>query len=192
MGAITVDRLSAEEFLALPAPARGELIEGRVVAMTASGAAHSGIAIAIASALWAWNQQQRRGLVGGSDLGCVLARDPDTVRVPDVAFVSWDRLGDQVPEGFCPVAPDLVVEVVSPTDRRDQVLARVSGWLAAGTLAVWVVWPASQQVWVCRAEADPVVLGPGETLATEELLPGFALAVDEVFAVVRRAEPPSA
>ena len=178
--------LTAEEFLGRCGEAQAELIAGKVVEMAPAGGKHGRLGTKILAAAEAWCDQTGRGLAFGPDTGFILARDPDTVRVPDAAYVSWDRLGGAVPVGFIPAAPELAVEVVSPSDRRADVLAKAGAWLDVGTLAVCLVWPDSAQVWVCRPDADPQVLGAGEVLTAEEVMPGFALPVD---AILSAAEP---
>ncbi len=185
-----VETVTADEFARLPEPSRAELIAGKVVEMAPAGAGHGSIAMQIAHALCAWNDDHQLGTVAPGDCGFILSREPDTVRVPDVAFISWARLRGPVPDGFYPMAPDLAVEVVSPTDRRGDVMAKISDWLNAGTQLVWVVWPRSDSLWVCRADADPQILGPTDELRAADLLPGFALSVSRILGAARCQPPP--
>lgn len=186
----TVERLTAEEFYLRCTDERAELIEGKVVPMAPAGGSHGAFSTKLAGALLRWAEETGAGVVVSGETGFILARDPDTVRAPDAAYIAWERLGDRVPDAFCPVAPDLAVEVVSPSDRRADVLAKVGAWLAAGTRVVWVVWAESQRIWVCRPDTDPAILGPGEALISEDVLPGFSLPVDAVFAATRRPDRP--
>ena len=116
------------------------------------------------------------------DPGFTLARNPDTVRAPDIAYVSRERLDGPVPHGFGEFAPDLAVEIQSPTDRPGAVLAKVGGWLTAGSHLVWVVDPIRQLVTVYRADGSQTLLGVHDVLRGESLLPGFSLSLDELFA----------
>lgn len=181
--------LTADEFLARYGDERAELIEGKVVVMTYDGGGHGRRGNRLASALETWCEEAGLGAAFGSETGFLLHRDPDTVRVPDAAVVLWERLGDEVPEGVIPCAPDLAVEVVSPTDRRGDVMAKVGVWLNAGTAVVVVIWPRSDCISLNRQDVDPVYLGPGDTLTVEDVLPGFALAVDAVLGATKRHPP---
>ncbi len=108
-----------------------------------------------------------------AETGFKLASDPDTVRAADVAFVSNDRLPTPLPVGYAELAPDLVVEVLSPGDRPAGVLAKIADWLAAGSLLVWVIDPQRRQARVYRADGSESLLGDAEALDGEDVLPGF-------------------
>ena len=119
----------------------------------------------------------------GAETGFKIAQDPDTVRAPDAAFIRADRIGGKLPQGFFPGAPDLAVEVLSPDDRASEVIAKVENWLAAGCRSVWVVDPKTQTVSVYRPDRKAIVLKSTDTLTDADLLPGFAAAVAEIFAL---------
>jgi len=121
------------------------------------------------------------GLVVAAETGFTLARDPDTVRAPDVGFVSRERVPDPLPKGYAEFAPDLAVEVLSPDDRPGEVLAKVADWLNAGSRLVWVVDPDQRLVRVYRADGSESLLGAHDLLVGEEVLPGFACPVADVF-----------
>lgn len=121
------------------------------------------------------------GVVFGAETGFLIARDPDTVRAPDVAFVSAGRVGATLPKGFFPGPPDLAVEVLSPEDRASEVLAKVGDWLEAGCRLVWVVDPRTRTVTVYRGLSEVRVLRNGETLSGEDVVPGFSAPVSRVF-----------
>jgi Uma2 family endonuclease len=122
------------------------------------------------------------GLLLSGDPGCWIGRDPDTVRAPDVAFVAANRAPSSPAFGFLEGAPDLAIEVLSPGDRPGEVAAKVQDWLSAGCKAVWLLDPATRSVTVHRPEAAPVRLGPEDELTGDDLLPGFRLQVEEIFA----------
>ncbi len=181
MAIMQTRRLTAEEFAALPDHGgRTELVAGEVVAMAPVGGEHGGATVRLVVALDRW-AGRHGGRALGSDVGFVLRRGPDTVRAPDVALFLGDRCPQPLPRGFLEVPPDLVVEVVSPSDRERDVLAKVGEWLDAGVREVWVAWPAAQRVTVHRAGGDARGYTAAETLASPDLLPGFSLAVAEVF-----------
>ncbi len=181
----TASRLiTAAEFQALPDDGRRlELVRGEVVEMAGTGMEHTVVAMTLGSELSVHVRQHGLGVVGGADAGCWLERDPDTVLIPDAVFWSTARLSaGPLPTSFAEAVPDLVVEVVSPNDKRTDVYRKVAMWLAAGVQVVWVVWPASATVHVYRSDADLRVLGASDTLSGDELLPGFALPLAAVFA----------
>ena len=122
------------------------------------------------------------GLTGDADWGFKLTSDPDIVRAPDVAFVRVDRIpAEGVPPGFWPGAPDLAVEVVSPSDRIADVLEKVQDYLAFGTRLVWVVDPEARKAMIFRRDSPPEVVGPDGELNGEDLVPGFVLRLADVW-----------
>jgi Uma2 family endonuclease len=126
--------------------------------------------------------EHRLGVVGGADFGILLARGPDTVRAPDVVFYRADRLpAGGIPSTYWELAPDLAVEVLSPSDRRGKVLKKVGEYLDAGTHLVWVVDPRRRTAVVYRPEGEPTILGADGILDGEDVLPGFRLALAEVW-----------
>lgn len=110
--------------------------------------------------------------------------DPRKVRRADTAFHRLDRLTAQQAqtEGYMPVVPDLVVEVVSPNDLADEVNEKRVEWLAAGAQLVWVIFPLQQEVHAFPAGGGTVrVFGPADTLTADPVLPGFAAPVADLF-----------
>jgi len=122
-------RLTAEEFFALPLE-RGELVDGEVREERPPKPEHGRIALRIGYHLMRWLEETGRG-VAGVEGGFVLRRDPDRVRSPDVWFLSHERLKEVTREGFYEGAPDLAVEVVSPGEEAEGVLAKVLDYLEA-------------------------------------------------------------
>ena len=137
---------SAEDLLHLPDNGRRfELVKGKIYEMAPAGGRHGRAAI-VTGALLEWHTKPLGlGMVFGVETGYRLARDPDTVRAPDVSFVSSDRLSaEDLPDGFLELAPDLVVEVVSPNDRPGEVREKISEWLEAGTRMAIVLCPRTK------------------------------------------------
>jgi Uma2 family endonuclease len=117
------------------------------------------------------------------EAGYVLRRMPDTVRGPDISFVSNSRVPrDQIPETFIPGAPDLAVEIISPRSRWSEVEERVADYLAGGARLVWLVDPRERRVIVRYPDRPPAVLMGSGTLEGEDVLPGFTLPMAELFA----------
>lgn len=111
--------------------------------------------------------------------GYYLERDPDTVRGPDVAFISKERLDpDAEVLGFGDIVPDLAVEVISPSDTYAEVTAKVNEYLSAGVRMVWVVDPAFHRVTVYPGG---VILSDDDTLSGGEVVPGFSVPLPRLF-----------
>jgi Uma2 family endonuclease len=160
-----------------------ELVKGVLVTMAPPGFGHGGTAAAIAR--HAGNAVERLALGGEVvvEAGFLLGRDPDTVRGPDVAYVSAERLPSRDERArYFEGAPDLAVEVVSPIDTVADVLEKVQEYLAAGTRLVWVAEERTRTVTAYRPDGSAQVLHESETLSGEEVLPGFMLDVRDIFA----------
>ena len=106
----------------------------------------------------------------------------DHVRAPDTAFIRRERVdaAGNV-RGFFPGAPDLAMEVISPSDRYSQVEEKVADWLEAGTMAVIVVDPRRRAVKVHRSLSDASILTDADTLSIEDVVPGWQMTVAEIF-----------
>lgn len=116
------------------------------------------------------------------ETGYLLSRDPDTVRGPDVSFVAAERLRSAPDESaFFPGAPDLAVEIVSPSNRPDEIHAKVADYLAAGCRWVWVVDPVSETVTTYRTLLAPRRFSASDTLDGEDILPGLSLSLPALF-----------
>jgi Uma2 family endonuclease len=170
-----------------PEEGRSELVAGTLVREPPPGERHGGIAAQVATLLLPFVRERGLGWVF-VETGYVLARDPDTVRGPDVSFVSARRLATAARRGpYLVGAPDLAVEVVSPDDTWQKVGAKVAEYLAAGAQAVWVIDPRHQTVTTHLRGRRPMTLGREEILHGEPYLPGLSLAVADLFAFERPA-----
>jgi Uma2 family endonuclease len=172
-------RLKAEEFFALPLE-RGELVDGEVHEEMPPKPEHGRIAGEVFFCIRLWLEETGLG-VAGVEGGFILRRDPDRVRSPDVWFLSHGRLKEVAREGFYEGAPDLAVEVVSPGEEAEAVLAKVLDYLGAGARAVWLVYPELQAVEVYGRGGEGRLLRPGEVLEGGEALPGFRLPLKALF-----------
>lgn len=177
--------LTADDLLRLPDDGfhRYELVKGVLVTMVPPGFGHGDTALTIA---WHARNAVKELSLGGKvvvESGFMLGRDPDTVRGPDVAYVSAERLPlpDQRARYF-EGAPDLAVEVVSPNDTVAEVLEKVQEYLSAGTRLVWVAEERTRTVTAYRPDGSAQVFHESETLTGEDVLPGFTLVVRDIFA----------
>ncbi|MGA7730326.1 MAG: Uma2 family endonuclease [Chloroflexia bacterium] len=181
MSSIAQRLITAEEFWLLPGSKHQELIGGEVVETIPPGGIHAEIAGELVRLLRNWFKQGRGGYAG-VEAGFILARDPDKVRGPDVYFVRPERIpASGVPEAFWPIAPDLAVEVVSPSETADEVREKVRDFLTAGTPMVWTVYPRSREVVVHTADGLARTYADEDVIEFPEVLPGFSCKVAELF-----------
>ncbi len=161
---------------------RVELVRGEVITMAPAGAEHGELAMTLGAFIHAFVHKHRLGVVYAAETGFILARNPDTVRAPDVAFVAAERAAHQRGRaGFFEGPPDLAVEVVSPNDTAEDVEAKVLDYLAAGAKMVWIVRPRARTVTVYRSLREVQVLRPGDALDGGDVLPGFVTPVEALF-----------
>jgi Uma2 family endonuclease len=161
---------------------RHELVTGFVVSEPPAAFRHGEIAAEVFGLLFEFVRRWNLGRVVSADTGLLLARDPDTVRAPDVAFVSRERIEQAgVFRGYFPGAPDLAVEVLSPSERPADVHAKIGDYLEAGARLVWVIDPSRRQVRVHRSLLRPLTLVEKATLDGEDVLPGFSVPVARLF-----------
>jgi Uma2 family endonuclease len=162
---------------------RFELVDGALVEMPGASLLHNLIAALVYRLLAAFVRDQDLGLVFTDGAGFVL-RPPYLMRIPDVSVVSWAQVPEEgLAEGYGQFAPELAVEVVSPTDRAGEVREKVHNYLEAGTKTVWVLWPDLRAVSVHAAGGITRELGPDDELDGGDVLPGFRVPVRDLFNV---------
>ncbi len=180
-GPVTVDLL-----LTLPDDGyRYEVVEGVLVRMAGSGLAATTIGLTIAAELRAYVRPRRLGVATPAD-GVYKFVGAETGLLPDAAFIDAAKVS-QMPDRTKPVpfAPDLAAEVASPGQTQDDMDAKAVTYLEGGTRLVWIVWPEREEIDVWRAggtERPAMTLAMGDALSGEDVVPGFTLAVDEMFA----------
>jgi Uma2 family endonuclease len=173
--------ITGEELLAMGDIGPCELIDGRIVRMNPTGMQHGDIMIALGAALRDFVRKRQLGRVVGGEVGIYTRREPDRVRAADIAFVSRERLADKSLKGFLKVAPELVVEIISPTDRWQNMRDKLEEYFAIGGHRVWIVEPDNRDVLVYSASTEMRKLGEGDMLMGEGVLDGFTLAIAELF-----------
>lgn len=174
---------TAEQLAALPRDNRRyELVKGELRVMSPAGGRHGRVAMKLAQLLANHVHAGDMGVVYAAETGFLLQRDPDTVRAPDVAFVSKLR-ADQIEDdtGFLPLAPDLAAEVISPTDTFSAVEEKAFDWLSAGTRLVLLVDPASRRVHAYRSADNIIVLGEDEQLEADDVVNQWRVDVGSLF-----------
>jgi Uma2 family endonuclease len=178
-----VQLMTADELLALPDDDLCyELIKGELIRMPPPGHIHGLVTMRIASPLGQHVTANKLGIVYAAETGFLIHQNPDTVRAPDVAFLNQQRVGTAGEvEGYWVGAPDLVVEVVSPSDSVGYVEDKVEQWIEAGSRLVWVVSPKLRTVTVYRSLTDVTTLTEKDTLDGDDVVRGFKLNVAEIF-----------
>ncbi|MCO6458234.1 MAG: Uma2 family endonuclease [Pirellulaceae bacterium] len=173
---------TAEQLAALPDDGqRYELVDGVLHMMSPAGGQHGRIAATLLYLITRHVREKSLGVTFAAETGFLLRRDPDTVRAPDVAFVSRERMADWSDHpGYLPLAPDLVAEVVSPSDSSSQVEGKARDWLDAGVRLVLIVDPQSATIRVYRSR-DPIQVFSQGLIDLQDVLAEFQLDVDEVF-----------
>jgi len=181
---------TADDLLAAGDIGRCELVRGELLMMSPAGFEHGVITQRIAAFLHGYvsgNVSGRRlGVVTAAETGFVLARSPDTVRAPDVAFVAESRLPHGRTVGYFEGAPDLAIEVLSPSDIRDEAararaIGKISDWLAAGCVEVWGVDPASRTVTVHSMSGVATLAGEPDSFVSQSVS-GLSVRLAHLFA----------
>ena len=186
MTTATIPRLmTAEEFAIIPDcdDARLELVNGEVIELPPSPMPSHGSTQSNAGRLL--GNFARPGRLGAAftETGFLISRNPDTVRMPDVAFVSVDKLpgGNRPPDWYFPFAPDIAVEVETRLDTLSAARARALMWLDAGSALVWMLFTESRSATVYRADGTIETLGEDDILDAAPVLDGFSVKVSEFF-----------
>ena len=180
----TTAPMTAAELLALPDDGfhRYELVMGEIIKMPPAGYEHGVIGFEFGAELRQFVKANDLGRIANSDTGFLLSTNPDTVRCPDVSFVRKERIpADGLPKGVFPGAPDIAVEVISPTDAYTAVSEKVAQYLAAGTLLVVIIDPPTRTIALHDRSGAIVRLTETDTLTLGDALPGFACPVAEIF-----------
>ena len=180
---VSTKLMTADELLMLPKNGKCyELIEGVLNERALAEAVHGLTAMEAGVLLYQFVYPRGLGAVFAPRTGFVLSTDPDTVRAPDAAFVAAERLptGD-LPVGYLRLAPDLVVEVVSPSDTASELQSKVCTWLDAGCRLVWVVFPTTRSVTACRSKESVRVLTEEDTLDGSPVFEEFSAEVRDLF-----------
>lgn len=175
--------VTADQLLEMPDDGmRRELVRGEVRVAALSGSQHGRLTAAIGTRLDAYVEGADLGEVYAAGTGFKLASDPDTVRAPDVAFVTRERaetVGDS--DEYWPGAPDLAVEVLSPDDRYHEVDEKVAEWLEAGCRMVIVVNPCRRAATIYRSPSDVQLLTADDSIDGGDVVPGWTLPLRHLF-----------
>jgi Uma2 family endonuclease len=174
--------LTAEEFFLLPDPADGskqELVRGEIVTMPPPGGLHGVCCSKVNRRLGNFADDKKLGTVTCNDTGFITERDPDTVRGPDVSFWSKERL-PLIPTGYIEIAPDLAVEVLSPSNTYKKILDKLKEYFERGVRMVWVIAPEDRTLTIYRIPDEGRLLHESATVTGDDVLPGFSCRVSDL------------
>lgn len=180
---VTVRSMTADDLLKMPDDGfRYELVKGELRRMAPAGHEHGRVVIRFSWRLAQRVEQNDLGIVYAAETGFLISRNPDTVRAPDVSFVSRRRQGEaRKTEGYWPGAPDLAVEVISPGDTYAEVEEKALEWMESGVSVVLTINPCQRTVTVCRSLTEIEVLRENSVLDLGAVVPGFKVPVKEIF-----------
>lgn len=171
-----------------------ELVRGEVIELPPPMKRHGYVSGNTVRILGNYTFQRKKGYVTSNDSGVILERDPDTVRGPDVAYYEDASTFDELHPKYGEVPPRLAVEILSPNDRADRVMRKVTDYLRNGVELVWVADPEARTVTVYTPDNGPRVFGEKDELTGEKVLPGFRCQVADFFLLPgekpKKSKPP--
>jgi Uma2 family endonuclease len=171
---------TAEEYAESDGDRRTELVRGIIQVREPPGYAHGVTVVEIVSAIRNYLDTNPIG-VAAAEAGYVTERGPDTVRGPDASFMTYGRAKEVKGYGFSHVAPDLAVEVLSPSNTPREIEKKVAEYFTMGARLVWIADPKKRTVTVLAPEALPFVVAGDEFLDGGDVLPGFRVQVKKLF-----------
>ena len=180
---VATQPLTAEALLAMSStPGRAELLDGELIRMSPAGFEHGSITLKLAWPIARYVEEHQLGIVCAAETGFLLKRNPDTVRAPDLAFVSQARVDQVGPvKGYWPGCPDLVAEVVSPSDTYSEVQATALAWIEAGCRVVWIVDPKQRRVTEFSSPTLIRVFTVKDRLAASDIFGDWSIEVAKLF-----------
>ncbi len=156
-----------------------EIVDGQPEEKVKGGALHGGVGARLIGELWGHVKTNHLGGIYGADTTFMIGENQ---RLPDIAFVATSRIPwEGEPEGIWPIAPDLAIEIVSPTDLYLKLVSKVHDYLAAGVHQVWLVSVEHRTVTVYASRTDARIFQETDEIAGGDLIPGFRLEIAELF-----------
>ncbi|MFN2454521.1 MAG: Uma2 family endonuclease [Pyrinomonadaceae bacterium] len=189
----TTRPMTADELFSLPKTVKGndyfyELVAGELRTMSPTGGTHGIICARLAAVLYQHVEAHNLGVVLGAECGFKIGSNPDTVIAPDVAFVRYEQMETVADiDKFLPLAPDLAVEVLSPSNTFSEIDEKIELFLAAGTRVVWIVNPRRRTITIHPQQNAPRILTESDKLSDDEILPGFRYEIAKLFIVGKPA-----
>lgn len=179
---VAAQPLSAEDLFNMPDNGgRNELLDGELLPMSPINMRHMQVSGRIYHLLQTFLDKHPLG-VAGQELGCILARDPDVVLAPDVLFIRFPRIAaGPLPEKFFDGAPDIAVEVLSPSDTWQEIETKALKYVNHGTSLAWIINPRTQTVTIYKPGPFTLLLKITDTISGESTLPGFSAPLTDFF-----------
>ncbi|MDE0199951.1 MAG: Uma2 family endonuclease [Caldilineaceae bacterium] len=178
----TTGTVTGAELLAMGDIGPCELIDGVIVRLSPAGGIHGFLESRLGRRLGTFVEDTEAGWCLVGEIGIYIRHDPDRIRGADLAFWSRAKLPDGPPSGFIDVAPDLVVEILSPTDSWAETRQKINDYFSIGVDTLWIVDPGEETVFVYPSASQRTALRTGDTLVGAGPLTGFTLPVSELFA----------
>ena len=173
--------MTGEELFRRPDLGPCELVNGRIVPLAPTGDEHGDIELELGMRLRIYGKESGRGRAVGGEVGVFIHRNPDTVRAADIVFISKERDVQPKTKGYFEVAPELVVEVLSPSDSWSDVTEKLADYFSAGVDRVWILDTKLRCVFAYRSLTEVQQFREGDDLVDEELLPRFRASVKDLF-----------
>jgi Uma2 family endonuclease len=175
--------ITGDELYARGDTGPAELVEGKIVPMSPTGDEHGAVELNFGAALKAFVAQGKLGKVRVGEVGIYTGRHPDTVRAADALFISNERYAQRrKTAGYLDIAPDLIVEILSPDDRWFDITQTLREYFAIAVRLVWVADPSARTVFAYRSLTDVREFTENDALPGDDVLPGFSVAVASLFA----------
>ena len=156
--------------------------EGQLIIMSPTGSESGKFNISLAAQVWNWNNKTKLGVAFDSSTGFKLSNG--AVRSPDVSWVTlakWNRLSKQQQRKFAPIAPDFVIELMSPTDELSELQNKMKEYMDCGVKLGWLINPDEKQVEIYRQQENPEILTNPRTLSGERILPNLIVNLQDIF-----------
>lgn len=173
--------VTAEELACLPDLGPCELVNGKIIQVSPASVVHGVVEARVGARLSTYADEGGRGVVLAGEAGLLIRRNPDTVRGADLVFISQERYARCQPGFYVDIAPEFVVEVLSPGDRRGDVQEKLSDYFEMGVDLVWVIDPKARYVLAYRSLFEVERIEIGDLLMDEEILPGLSVPVADLF-----------
>lgn len=175
--------MTAEELFLMPKDGyRYELVEGELKKMSPGGGKHGASIGRFTGGLQVHVEDNDLGEVFGAETGYKIKENPDDVIAPDVSFISRKRLPEsEIPDGYLTTVPELVVEVISPNDRKAKIEEKLKAWFDFGVTVAILIFTNNRFIRVYRSPENFITLHESDTLVLEDILPGFSYPISKLF-----------
>ena len=177
----TKELISGDKLLEMGLAVRCELVEGEIVMLSPTGGRHGSVELNFGEVLREFAKPRKLGIVKVGEVGIYTHRNPDTVRGADALYISAERAAKLSASAYLDVAPDLIVEVLSPDDRWSEVTKKLREYFSIGVRLVWVANIEERMVYAYRSLTDVHQFSEIDTLTGDEVLPGFSVTVANLF-----------